>query len=301
MSLTRLSYFIAVAEELNFTRASARLHVSQPPLTQQIQRLEEEMGEKLIVRSTRRVSLTPAGVALLPEARRILEQYRRLPALAHESARNRQDSFVMGSIPSAIIGLVPSLLKAYRALEPGTSVQVKELNIEEQQHMLRTSDLDIGVFRSYRTDEEWETFELQHDDYYVVLGNDHPLAHADCVRWKDLETERFVMNDRSRAAIEFDSVIATCVANGFNPKIVDESVASYNLIALVAAGIGIGVVPGRVAALNQSGTVYRLLEPRARAVPLRMAFRRERFNEHARALVEIAKTVPANPDGNTLP
>jgi DNA-binding transcriptional LysR family regulator len=297
VSLTRLSYFVAVAEELSFTRASARLHVSQPPLTQQIQRFEDEIGEKLIVRSTRRISLTPAGAALLPEARRILEHYRRLPGLAHEAARSKPDTFVMGCVPSAIIGLVPGLLPLYGEIEPGVSIRVQELNIEEQLHMLRTSDLDVGIFRSYRDNNEWATFELQPDDYYVVLQEAHPLASKRTVYWKDLETERFVMSDRSRSALEFDSVVAACVGNGFSPNIVAEAVASYNLIALVAAGLGVAVVPGRVTALKQDGASYHLLEPRVRAVPLRMAIRQERFDNRARHLVEVALTLPANPPG----
>jgi DNA-binding transcriptional LysR family regulator len=294
VSLTRLSYFVAVAEELSFTRASARLHVSQPPLTQQIQRFEQEIGEKLVVRSTRRISLTPAGAALLPEARRLLEHYRRLPALAHEAARSKLDTLVIGCVPSAIIGLVPSLLSLYRAVEPGVSLRVQELTVEEQLHMLRTSDLDIGVFRSHRSYDEWATFELEPDDYHAVLQQDHPLARNRSVHWKDLETERFVMSDRSRSALEFDSVVATCVKNGFSPNIVAEAVASYNLIALVAGGLGIGVVPGRVTALKQDGATYRMLEPRVRAVPLRMAIRQDRFDDRARRLVDVALSVSGN-------
>ncbi len=120
MNLVRLSYFVAVAEELSFVRAATRLHISQPPLTQQIQRLEKEIGERLFDRSPRRIELTPAGIALLPEARRILEASRRLPALARDAALNQTSTLALGAVPSAIVGVVPPLLSLYAAVTPGS-------------------------------------------------------------------------------------------------------------------------------------------------------------------------------------
>ncbi|MFF4357564.1 LysR family transcriptional regulator [Streptomyces sp. NPDC001604] len=291
MSLTRLNYFVAVAEELSFTKASARLHVSQPPLTQQIQRLEDELGEKLVDRSTRRISLTPAGEALLPEARRILQQYRGLPALVHEAAQGRADAFSIGCVPSAIIGFAPKLLERYREVEPAVSIRIHELNVEEQMHMLRTSGLDIGVFRSHTPPEDSMTFDLPADDYCVAVSTKHPLAGQQTVRWSDLATERFVMADRAKASLEFDSVVANCLANGFSPDLVAEAVTGYNLVALVASGLGVAVVPGRAAALKHEGAVYRPLTPRAPAVPLHMVIRPERFNDSARHLVDVGQKV----------
>ncbi|MFE3828503.1 LysR family transcriptional regulator [Streptomyces sp. NPDC059092] len=295
MSLTRLGYFVAVAEELSFTRASARLHISQPPLTQQIRRLEQELGEELIVRTTHRISLTRAGRALLPEARRILEQHRKLPALVHEAARSRSDVFSLGCVPSGIIGLVPQLLGAFAEAEPGVSLRVQELHIEDQRHMLRTGDLDVGVFRSYQPPEDWISSELTPDDYVVALPAGHPLAQLPTVEWGALAAERFITTDRAGAVIEFDSVAAACVASGFSPNVVVEDVSGYNRLALVASGLGITVVPGRVTAQRQEGAVYRPLLPRRPAVPLRIAVRPERFDEHAERLLETACSVPTPP------
>ncbi|MBT2475810.1 LysR family transcriptional regulator [Microbacterium sp. ISL-103] len=288
MSLTRLEYFVAVAEELSFTRAARRLHVSQPPLTQQIQRLESELGEKLFVRLPRRIDLTPAGIAVLHEARGILGRYSRLAGIATEAAAGHMETLEVGFVPSAIIGVVPQLLARAKAELPDVSIRVHELNIEEQIPMLRSGDLDLGFFRTLHPDPEFEGMELAADSYYVALPDSHPLSSQEAVEWSQIAEEYLITTDRSRAVIEFDSVVAACIANGFSPRIRAEAIEGYNLIALVAAGLGVAVIPGLARRSQQTGMTFKRLTPEVRAVPMRAVISPARTTSSADHLLRLA-------------
>lgn len=127
MSVPRLEYFVAVAQERNFARAAARLHITRPALSQQIRKLEEELGQTLVTRSSHRVVLTPAGQSLLPRAREIVESYRRLSTVVDEAARGTNELLRLGVNSSSLIGVVPSIIRDFRAGFPGVSVVVEEL------------------------------------------------------------------------------------------------------------------------------------------------------------------------------
>ncbi len=292
MSLTRLEYFVAVAEELNFTRAASRLHVSQPPLTQQIQRLEVELGVRLFDRTTRKIELTAAGRAVLDEARNILARYRQLPAMAHDATQGRVERLEIGFVPSAVIGIVPALLAQARQRIPAVSIRVHEVDIEEQLPLLRTSDLDIGFYRSFEAHPDWHTTDLGSDDYVVALPVGHPLAAKASVEWRDLANEHLIATDRSRAVTEFDSVVAACVTHGFSPRIVAEAIQGYNTIALVASGLGVAIVPGLVTASRHDGMTYRPLTPPMPTVPMKIVVLPQRRTEAVKQLIDIAQHLP---------
>ncbi|WP_052061806.1 LysR family transcriptional regulator [Rhodococcoides fascians] len=290
MSLTRLQYFVVVAEEASFTRASARLHISQPPLTQQIKTLEREVGQELFTRSPRRITLTPAGEALLPEARRILERYQRLPALLREAANENVRSLNLGCIASAVIGLVPQLLPAVGQLDPPIAVRLQEAGVEVQLNRLRSGDLDAGLVRVRELDDEWHCVDAAPDYYCAAVPAEHPLAAQEAVRWRDLANEVVVIADRSRASLEFDTVIAACSKNGFTPVVLAEAITGYNVIPLVAGGRGIAVVPERVSAFKMDGVVYRPLTPSAAAVPMRLIARRNKVDASISQLGELVRS-----------
>ncbi|WP_165968444.1 LysR family substrate-binding domain-containing protein [Saccharopolyspora elongata] len=206
------------------------------------------------------------------------------------------DAFDLGSVPSAVIGLVPSLLSLFAEAEPAVSIRVHELSVEEQLELLRTADLDIGIFRSREPLDGWATFDLPPDRFAVALPEGHPLARTPTVRWQDLADERFVMAGRAKAPLEFDSVVGACVANGFTPKVLGEAVSGYNLVALVASGLGVAILPERATALKLEGAPYRRLEPAVEAAPLRIVVRPECLRESIYRLVEIAQETPVPSD-----
>ncbi|MEZ2392077.1 LysR substrate-binding domain-containing protein [bacterium RCC_150] len=126
---------------------------------------------------------------------------------------------MVGCVPSAIIGLVPRLLTEFTKVEPRVP-WVSELNVEEQLHALRTSKLDVGVFRIHQPCEEWPSFDLIPDEYCLAIPTEHEFALRAEIRWSDLATRRFVISDRSEAPLEFGLVVANCVANGFSPNVI---------------------------------------------------------------------------------
>jgi DNA-binding transcriptional LysR family regulator len=294
MSLTRLEYFVAVAEELSFTRAAARLHVSQPPLTQQIRRLEADLGVRLFERTTRRIELTAAGRAVLVESRIILSRHRSLAAIARDATEARVEVLQVGLVPSAVIGIMPALLAEARRRLPTASLVVHEIPVEEQLPLLRHGELDIGIFRSYQPPTELDTTDLASDHYVVALPVEHRLTRKPCVDWQDLENERLIATDRVHAVTEFDSIVAACVANGFSPNIVAESVKGYNTLSLVASGLGVAVVPSLVTSSSRDGVTYRELLPKAASVPMKACapLRLRSRSSQARQLIEIAQGLP---------
>lgn len=290
MSLTRLSYFVVLAEELSFTRASARLHMSQPPLTAQIRTLEREVGQELFKRSPRKISLTPAGEALLPEARRILERYQRIPGLLHEAAAERPRSLTVGCVASAVIGLIPQVLSELDSVRPRISVSLHEAGMETQLNRLRSGDLDVGLLRVRELGHDWDWVDAAPDYYCAALHASHHLASNDVVQWRELAKEVVVIADRSRASLEFDTVIAACSTNGFTPVVLAEAITGYNIIPLVAGRRGIAIVPERVTAFKMDSVVYRPLVPHISAVPMRMVYLENRFDASIRQFGELVAT-----------
>ncbi|MFD6063702.1 LysR family transcriptional regulator [Rhodococcus wratislaviensis] len=290
MSLTRLKYFVVVAEELSFTRASARLHISQPPLTQQIRTLEREVNQELFKRSSRRISLTPAGEALLPEARRILERYQRLPGLLHEAATESTRTLTVGCVASAVIGLVPQILCELERANPRVAVRIQEAGVETQMDRLRSGDLDAGLLRVRELGEEWFSVDAAPEYYCAAVPISRPLARRGVVQWRELADEVLVIADRSRASLEFDTVIAACSKNGFTPIVLAEAISGYNIIPLIAGNRGIGIVPERVSAFKMDGVAYCPLSPRIATVPMRLVVRKNKIDASIDRLGELVRT-----------
>lgn len=292
MSLTRLRYFVVLAEELSFTKAAARLHMSQPPLTQQIRILEKEMGQSLFRRGSRQIALTVAGEALLPEARLLLDRYQRLPGLLGTIASGEASVLTIGCVASAMIGVVPHLLREFALSHTNTSLRPREALVERQLNQLKSGDLDAGLFRSGSLGKDWRVVDTPPDLYCVALPADHPLAQETEVEWSQLEDELLIMANRSRAPLEFDSIVSACASNGFRPRMIAEEVSGYNLIALVAGGRGVAVVPERVTPFAMRGVVYRPLVPAVRAVPLVLAVHRDRWDPTIDSLAQVIRQTP---------
>jgi DNA-binding transcriptional LysR family regulator len=264
MELKHLTSFIAVAEQLSFVRAAERLYLSQPALTGQIQRLEEELGVQLLVRNRRTVKLTDAGKVFLAEARATLSRARLAADRAQKAARGEIGRLRIGFVSSAVLETVPSIVVAFRKQYPEVTLDLMNLRTVSQVKKLIDKTLDIGFLRLPLSNDHLQTTIIHREPFLLVLPKGHPRARDKQVHIANLRNESFVAYGRRWAPGFFDSVVQMCVKEGFSPNIVQETGEMYTAIALIAAGAGIAILPKSVV-LAQSKNI--VMKPLAGSVP----------------------------------
>jgi DNA-binding transcriptional LysR family regulator len=264
MELKHLTSFIAVAEQLSFVRAADRLYLSQPALTGQIQRLEEELGVQLLVRNRRTVKLTDAGSVFLAEARATLSRARLAAERAQKAARGEIGRLRIGFVSSAVLETVPNIVVAFRKQYPEVTLDLMNLRTVSQVKKLIDKTLDIGFLRLPLSNEHLQTTIIHREPFLLVLPKGHPRARDKQVHIANLRNESFVAYGRRWAPGFFDSVVQMCVKEGFSPNIVQETGEMYTAIALIAAGAGIAILPKSVV-LAQSKNI--VMKPLAGSVP----------------------------------
>ena len=261
MELRHLRYFVAVAEELHFGRAAARLRIAQPPLSRQIRDLEREVGTPLFERVTRGVELTPAGQAFLPEARLTLAQAERAMRTALRAARGETGRLRVGFVEAATYsGVLPDVLGFFRMHLPNIGVSLFEMDSPEQAEAFRDGRIDLGILHSPPADaDRWLRVEPVYTDPLVAAIPQHAerLAARTRVTLGDLADEPFVLFPRPVAPALYDDLIAGCRSAGFSPRVVQEAVGWHTLAALVGAGVGVSFVPRSLTRLPRPGVVYR--------------------------------------------
>ena len=268
MELRHLRYFRAVAEEKHFGRAARILHMAQPPLSQQIRQLEDELGVGLLRRTTRRVDLTPAGEAYLVRVRAILQA---VDAARDEAVRigsGLEGRLVVGCVGSATYSLLPTLARALREQLPGVDFAFRgEMLSPDQLDALRDGSIDLALLRPFADlalDTGVVLTPLREEKYVVALPEGHRLAGRNRVRVADLRDEDLIVHSGHGRSAMFDAVTALCRDAGFEPSIRHEVAETSTLVTFVAAALGVAVVPEPVTALVVAGTVYRPLATRAR-------------------------------------
>ena len=232
-----------MAEELHFGRAAARLHVSQPPLSQQVQRLERELGVELFRRNRRHVELTAAGSALVPEARRTLAAADRAVAAVAAVAAGSAGRLAIGFVGSTAQGVLPGLVRALRARAPGIEISLLEANTGLQVELLRLGQIDAGLVRPPIQAAGIEVEIVGREPLRAVLPYDHPLAERPSVDLAALADDPFVLFPRSIGPGLYDQIVGLCRAAGFSPDVVYESAATATMVAMVEAGVGVSVLP----------------------------------------------------------
>lgn len=257
-----LRFFLAVADELHFTRAAARLGVAQPYVSQEIQRLEGALGVELFARTQRRVSLTPAGEAFRAKALDVLVATRDAADAARRAARGEIGRLVIGFAGSAGYDLLPAALRTYRAHWPEVDVVLREMTTVDQIRALRDGRIDVSMGRprgSLPGGLAWEV--VREEAALVALPSHHELAEAPTLALLELQDERWVVFDRTSGPGLFSWFVAACDAAGFAPRIGQEAGEIPTMINLVASGLGVAMVPESVSKLTRDGVVYRRLEP----------------------------------------
>ena len=246
MELRHLRYFVAVAEELNFTRAAARLHIGQPPLSMQIRDLEEEIGARLFARNKRGVQLTEAGEAFLEHARAILAQAVQAGEEARRAARGERGVLRIGftsSLPYTPI--LPDLLFAYRARHPDVELQLAEMFTNDQFAALARERIDIGFVRYVGGPRPRgiAVIEIGSDPLRIVINAAHPLARKRRIAMAELANEGFISFPGSVGTGLPAILQRLCREAGFEPRIVQTAREAMTQIGLVAAGLGIALLP----------------------------------------------------------
>lgn len=258
MELRQLRYFVAVAEELHFHRAADRLHISQPPLSHQIGRLEAELGFRLLARTRRRVELTPAGAAFLHDARTILAELDAAVATARRIDAGQTGRLRINFVGSALFSLVPDAVQRFRAARPAVEVALRERATADQIRAVLDGAVDVGLVRPPIEHHENLRLELVRRERTVAaLPVGHPLAALTRVPLRRLAGEPLVLFPRAQAPGFHDLLIASLSSAGGAPQVVQYAPEMQTIIGLVAAGIGVSLVPASVQRLALEGVAYR--------------------------------------------
>ncbi len=269
MELRHLRYFTAVAEELHFGRAAARLHIAQSPLSQQIRRLERELGVSLFERSRRSVRLTDAGRLLQEHAAPLLAQADRLEATMRDAAAGRTGALTVGFVGSATYTTLPAVVRAHRLAYPEVEVRLVEMTTGPQVDALIAGQIDVGFVRPPVRSDAIAVTPLVEERLLVALPDSHPLVKRRAVDVQALATEPFVSFPRQIGSGLYDEILAVCTAAGFSPIVVQEANEMQTIVSLVSAGIGVALVPESMQAFGRPHVVFR--ELRGSAVTLRLA------------------------------
>jgi DNA-binding transcriptional LysR family regulator len=259
IELRHLRYFLAVAETLHFTKAAQHLGIAQPPLSQQIKRLEELIGHRLFDRTTRGVRLTLAGHLLAERARSTIEKVHDDLAQVRRLGRGEEGTLTVGFSGSVMFTSLPAAIESYRRRYPKVELRLRELHTSAQCAALLDGTLDLGFLRDGDPTDGIQLSTLFKERYVAVLPEGHPLARKQSLRVQDLKNESFVLFARRMGPLAFDRTIACCERNGFRPNIVQDAPQWPTLVCLVAAGLGVSLAPACVSKVAVRGAVYREL------------------------------------------
>ncbi|HEY3654307.1 MAG TPA: LysR substrate-binding domain-containing protein [Steroidobacteraceae bacterium] len=295
MEIRRLRYFVAVAEELSFTRAAERLHIAQPPLSIQIKALEQEVGARLFDRDQRHVFLTQAGKHLLDRAYGILASVEAAKAEVRCAALGEVGSLHLGYASSAMF--TSSLTRAIKQFQigfPHVLLTLHEMTSLDQLNGLHYRTLDAGILRKSDVSapsgilvEEWYRAPL-----VAAMANDHPLAKQRAIKISDLRDQSLIMYPRESGIGLYWQVLRLCASAGFRPQIVREVQELTTIVGLVDAGVGIAIVPADTGSIHLDGVTYVPLRDKEAFSTLYLAYRERDRNAHLRGLLSKLRDQP---------
>ncbi|MBS0550039.1 MAG: LysR family transcriptional regulator [Proteobacteria bacterium] len=292
MELRHLRYFVAVAHEGHVTRAAEKLRMQQPPLSQQIRALEREIDATLFVRHPRGVTLTDAGRVFLADAEAILGEVEHAKIRARRTARGEVGRIAVGFTTSAPFHpVVARAMREFRAKRPDVSFVLEESSSADMVSGLRDERLDVAFIRSGLVDPEGiAVHALLQEDTAVAFPARHPLSRRPALALKELSEETFILYRRPDGRGLYDVIIAACSAAGFSPHVGQEAPRIVSTLNLVAAGLGITIVPASLSRLPLEGVVYRPLKGKpALKVPLNLACRRDERSAATLAFIDLVR------------
>lgn len=261
IELRHLRYFVAVAEELHFGRAAARLRISQPPLSQQIQILEQQIGARLLARTNRSVSLTAAGRQFLQDARQILSQVEIAAGRAARLHQGEAGELRIGFTSSApFIKTVSDSLSTFRRSYPDVHLQMREINTREQITPLNDGELELGLMRNTRLPDTLDWKVLLREPLLAMVHRDNKLAQCAAISLQQLANEPFVFFDPHVGTGLYDDILGLLQRHGITPYITQEVGEAMTIIGLVSAGLGVSILPASFKRVHLSEVVWLPIE-----------------------------------------
>jgi DNA-binding transcriptional LysR family regulator len=293
MDFRQLRSFIAVAEELSFSRAAERLNLSQPPLSMQIKALESELGARLFDRTRRKVEITLAGRAFLDHARKAMSELRRAGEVVRLSAQGEAGLIRMGftgSVP--MLTVFPRLMGTFRERYPEVRIKLQHMSTAQQLQALADDDLDVGILRPpyyFQPGPDIVAHKIWRDELMVFLPAGHRLAveHGP-LAMGDLAQELFVGVAPDVGCGMYEHVITLCSRAGFSPRVVQDARELNSVLGLVAAGIGVAILPECYCRIGIAGVTHRKLASPGAESQLLLALRQENAPAHLQRFVDVA-------------
>lgn len=259
LELRHLWYFVAVAEELSFSRGAQRVGIAQPPLSQQIQRLEDSLGARLFDRSARRVQLTEAGKLLVPEARRLLADAAHAVQQIRRAGRGEIGTLCIGHWSSTLFSPLPVAVRRFRERFTGVTVRLRELYPPDDYDSIRTGAVDVAIMREPQPMDGIAELPVLVEPLVAALPADHRLARRRAIPPGLLRDEPFVLFPREAVPGLHDKLLGLCRSAGFEPRVVQEVEAWHTIVSLVEAGIGVSLIPASFEGRRTGALVYRPL------------------------------------------
>ncbi|WP_250515494.1 LysR substrate-binding domain-containing protein [Caballeronia sp. INDeC2] len=261
VDLRQLRYFVVLSEELNFGRAAARLHITQPPLSQQIMQLEAELDTTLFIRGKRPLRLTHAGVELLAGARRLLAQADSVVEHAKLAGRGERGRLGICFVAGALPQLLPACISEYRKRHPDIRLELREGVTNKQREALLAGEMDVGFARPIAGDSgELSTRRLISEPMMLALRDDHPLAKMRRVPVPALASEPLVLFSRKDAFYFYNIVSEILQRADVTPEVVQDATQLYTVVALVSSRIGVAIVPASARHMRFPGVTFRHLD-----------------------------------------
>ena len=290
MELRHLRYFIAVAEELHFGRAAQVLGISQPPLSQQIQALEQEVGARLFERTNRRVELSEAGRLFLHEARLVLAQVDKAADVARRAQLGELGELKIGFTSSAPFNsTIPQAIFAFRQAFPAVHLNLQEMSSTEVAESLVDESIQVGLMRPLPLPDSLSVIELMREPLVAVLNADHPLVEGSerGLHLAQLAEEPFVFFPRTYGSGLYAQLLNLARDAGFSPHFAQEAGEAMTIIGLVAAGLGVSVLPASYQRIRIDGVVYRTLLDQEAVTAVWLVQRKGAQTPMAKAFVEL--------------
>ncbi|MFK8186188.1 MAG: LysR family transcriptional regulator [Phormidesmis sp.] len=257
MNLRQLRYFLAVASELHFGRAASKLHMAQPPLSTQIKQLEADLGVVLFHRTKRRVALTTAGKTLQLEAQQILDQLTLAKHKTQQASRGEIGQITIAFVSSAMYSILPTWLLKFRQQYPAVNLILKEATGLEQIEGLLSHRIDVGFMHPPVPDEKVVSQRVWQEPWLLALPKNHKLSKHSQISIADLNKEDFILVERALATEMHDKFISFCAQAGFSPNVVQTAEQLQTILGLVAAQMGISILPSATQKLQREGVCYR--------------------------------------------
>lgn len=289
MDLHRIRSFVALSEELHFRRAAERCHVTQPALSQHLRHLEEELQSQLVLRTKRRVSLTPAGEVFAREARKLLWQTDQVCQLVHRTSRGEIGQLFVGCTAPAMFIVLPEIIRAFSTQLPEVGVIVREMTTAEQEEALRQGHIQLGLVHPPLDDRSLSCVKIAQIPFKVVISDMNPLAEKPKLQLSDLASEHFIMFPRKIGPRLYDQIVALCQKAGFSPETIHEASPAQSIVAMAAANFGVGWIASRHQQFPRKGVVYREVIPSPPQFTLGIAYNRGDSSLLVRTFIDTAK------------